>query len=72
MSEQIIWESGLDDKYHVKVIRTAPYIALAVITEGDKELARKETRLAFDASFGPDIADLQEWQEWAISVVDAL
>lgn len=68
--ELIVWSSMLDDKYTVAVTRTAPFRGELTIAEGEQVLHRESVGLSFDAPFGPDIADVAEWQELAISFID--
>jgi len=66
----IIWEAELDKKYKVYVERVEPYKGELVIKEGDKELTHKFVTIAHDAKFGPDIADVAEWERSAIDFID--
>ena len=66
----LIYSTTLDDKYIVKVERTGDYTAILIVMEGDKELLREDTTLAYRALFGPDVSDVATWQERAIKFVD--
>lgn len=68
-----IWEAKVDDKFDVWVERTAPYKGRLVVMSSNQEapLLSKEVTIAFDATFGPDIADVDDWQTWALEVIDA-
>lgn len=66
----IIWEAKLDDKYNIYVERVEPYKGQLVIKEGDKELTHKFVTIAYDAQFGPDISDVEEWQRVCIDFID--
>jgi hypothetical protein len=70
--EHIVWSSMLDNKYIVEVSRTAPYHGELTIKVGDETLHREPVDLSFDALFGPDVADVAEWQEIAIAFIDKL
>lgn len=72
MSEEIIWQSMLDDRYLVKVTRTGLYRAELTIGDGDVVLHRQDVILMYDALFGPDIDDVATWQDIAIAFVDRL
>ena len=72
MSEDAVWSSSLDDRYTVTVTRTGPYRGEFVIREGDKLLHRESVGLAYNALFGPDVDDVQRWQQLAIEFVDKL
>lgn len=64
-----VWESKLDDIYDVYVERLAPYKGLLVCKNGDATLLEKEVTITFDAIYGPDIADLQEWQDEVVKII---
>jgi len=66
----LIYSTTLDDKYIVKVERTGDYTAILIVMEGDKELLREDTTLAYRAPFGPDVSDVATWQARAIKFVD--
>ncbi len=66
----IVWKDLLDKKYDVYVERTEPYKGELVIKEGDKELIRKFVSIVYDAKFGPDAADVYEWQNICIEFID--
>lgn len=66
----IIWESTVDKKYKVYVERVEPYKGELVIKEGDKELTHKFVTISHDAMFGPDIADITEWERMCIDFID--
>ncbi len=70
MAEDAVWTSSLDDRYTVTVTRTAAYRGEFVIREGDKLLHSKSVGLAYNALFGPDVDDVQRWQQLAIDFVD--
>ena len=68
----IVWSSMLDNKYTVKVTRSAPYRGELTIANGNNVLHHEDILLSFDALFGPDVADVASWQEAAMTVVDKL
>lgn len=70
--EDVVWTSMLDRKYTVVVARVAPYVGELRIEENDKVLHSRRVRLSFDALFGPDVAEVAEWQDIAIQFVDGL
>ena len=74
-NDQIVWYTGLDDKYSVLVFRTAPYKGMLHIYKGllneDKvELNSKEVDLSYDARFGPDFNDVEKWKDYCIDFID--
>jgi hypothetical protein len=68
--ELMVWSSMLDNKFTVQVARAAPYRGELTITDGEKTPHREPVGLSFDALFGPDVADVAEWQEIAIAFVE--
>ena len=81
---KVIWENKLDDKYDIIVSRPssrsvdsdAPisaedlYKGTLTITEGQKVLFTKDVTISYGAIFGPDIADVESWQNIAIEFID--
>jgi hypothetical protein len=67
-----IWENRLDDKYDVFVEQTSGYNGFLVILEGDKELIREEVSISYGAKFGPDVADVAEWEQRCMDFIDEL
>lgn len=70
MSNEIVWNSTLDDRYDVVVTRTAPYQGELTISESGKILHRQNVGLMYGAIFGPDVADVFVWKQIAIEFVD--
>jgi hypothetical protein len=66
----LVWTSLLDGRYTVAVTRTTPYCGELTIAEGANVLFRKEVSLAYDARFGPDVADVVSWQCDVITFID--
>jgi hypothetical protein len=70
MEKDIVWHSRLDDRYDIHVERKDKYLGDLVIKEGDNELFREEVGMQYGAIFGPDVDDVQHWQDIAIQFVD--
>ena len=70
MKENEVWTPPLDHKYVVTVMREAPYRPILTITEGDQILHRESVGLMYDAKLGPDVDDVERWQEIAVRFVD--
>ena len=68
----VVWSSTLDDKYQCEVTRTAPYTGELVMKDGDKEILRQKVALSYDAAFGPDLADVNEWEEICVAKLETL
>lgn len=71
--ESIVWWSYMDDKYYVHVDRTGQYSAVLKIDtkENGVNLHSEETSLSYGAMFGPDVEDIQAWQERIVELVDS-
>jgi hypothetical protein len=68
--EDLVLSTVLDVRYAIEVRRLRPYRGELTITEGDRILFRKEVGLSYDALFGPDIGDVDNWEEEALRFVD--
>lgn len=68
----IVWEAKLDQIYQCKTERTGESTGILKIEEDDRVLFEKPVTLSFGALFGPDIADVQEWEQTCIDFVDEL
>ncbi len=70
MNRQIIWQSTLDDRYVVAVVRVAPYRGLLIISDAGEQIFSHEVGLMYNAQFGSDVADVAEWQEIILKFID--
>ena len=71
--EDIVYHDTLDQRFTCKVIRTEPYRGTFTIEdkeEANKVIFTKDVGLAYDAKFGPDIGDVQDWQSMAVKYID--
>jgi hypothetical protein len=71
MSEPV-WQSRLDDKYDVSVTQNdedAYKGTLRVVENGDV-LLEEPVGISYGAPFGPDVADVAEWQQRAAEFID--
>jgi hypothetical protein len=70
----LVWTATLDDRYVITVSRTDENSGSLRIVDSvsGNELHTAPVTLSYGALFGPDIDDVQEWQEIAVGVVDAL
>jgi hypothetical protein len=66
----LVWSATMDERYLIRVVRTEPYSGELVILDGDKELLREEVVLSYNALFGPDVFDVEAWQDRAIKFID--
>lgn len=61
--EQVLWEcrDNLNPDYYLKVIRVSPYKgSLTVLFKGEV-FYTEAVPVRFDAQFGPDFEDMNEW-----------
>ena len=70
----IIWENTLDERYMCSVTRNSQYSGQLKIfdTKLNKVLCDEEVRLSYGAAFGPDVADVNLWEERIIEIVDGV
>ena len=69
----IVWNSKLDERYLIEVRRTGELTATLLIFDhenDDEELISFDVGLLYGAPFGPDVADVAEWQEKILDFVD--
>ena len=74
-NNQIVWWANIDENYSILVFRTGQNKGTTHLYEGfldqDKvELRSKNVTLSYDARFGPDINDVEQWKTWAINIID--
>jgi len=61
-----IWQSKLDTIYDCTVERTG----LLKVTKENQVLLEREVGLSYGATFGPDIEDVEFWQEMILEFID--
>lgn len=68
----MVYENVLDGKYDLKVYRhpTDGYKGFLRLYEKEKLLMEEETFLSYGAKFGPDIADINKWQDRCCNFID--
>jgi hypothetical protein len=68
----IIWEASLDNRYDCKVERIDKSNGrLTVIdTTNNKLLLDNKVGLMYGSVFGPDISDIEHWQDLIIQTID--
>jgi hypothetical protein len=72
-SEEPVYYSTVDNgTFEVKVMRLAAYSGRLTVKvmESGEVLLDTEVGLAYQALFGPDVADVNEWQIRSIDVID--
>ena len=71
--EDLVWWATLDDRYQIEVQRASRSTGNLCIfdhDDGDKELVNWLVPLAYGAVFGPDVGDVNEWQEKVLEFID--
>lgn len=69
----LVWRARLDTRYLVEVQRTDDYHGKLLIFDHereDQEIAHWDVGLSYGAVFGPDTADVQEWEEKVTDFID--
>lgn len=68
----LIYENSLDGgKYKLKVLRTRPYMGRLTLTRDDAVVLERDVAIMYDAPFGPDVEDIQAWQQLSTAAADA-
>ncbi|KKQ32205.1 MAG: hypothetical protein US45_C0025G0008 [Candidatus Nomurabacteria bacterium GW2011_GWA1_37_20] len=70
---QLVWRSKLDDRYLIEAHRIDNRngkIFAFDHNKNDQEIFSMDVGLSYGAMFGPDVADVQEWQEKVIDFID--
>lgn len=71
----LIWYAELDQRYQVEVHRTSPDTGNLYIFDHEdnaKQLMELGVNLSYGAQFGPDLADVQQWERIVIEFIDKL
>lgn len=68
--KNVVWKSTLDGRYEVAVTRTASFQGELTLSEAGQVLFRQPVGLMYGAIFGPDVGDVEAWQEIAVYFVD--
>lgn len=70
-----VWEQTVDNgRYRCRVERTGAYTGTLIVErDGDSgpPILSRDVGLAYQAIFGPDVADVAEWQSLCIEAIDA-
>lgn len=72
MNEQVYFNTVDVGRFTVEVVRTLPYTGQLRVWVSDtkEELVNKEVLLSYDAKFGPDIEDVQDWKITAMQAIN--
>lgn len=53
--------------------RTTPRRGVLIVTDHDgHELGRRDVTISYDAIFGPDVADVPDWERVACEIIDGV
>jgi hypothetical protein len=67
----LVYESSLDGgKYRLNVRRTKPYLGHLTLTRDSVVVLERDVGIMYDAPFGPDVEDIQTWQQLATEAAD--
>jgi len=67
------WARVLDARYGMEVQRVEPYrgkYCIFDLDDNDRLIFSEDVNISHDAIFGPDIADVYEWSERGIEIID--
>lgn len=72
-NRDVVWEATLDNRYQIQVQRTDSHQGELIVYDPrtEKTLFQESTTLHYGARFGPDVADIQRWQQQALEVIDS-
>lgn len=71
--EDVIWADTVDNgAWEAKVVGTSDRAGELTVTESatGQVVHRETVGLSYGAVFGPDVADLSQWQDTVINVID--
>jgi hypothetical protein len=71
---RVVWWSRLDGRYQIEVQRLDERQGVLRIFDhanGNTQIHDEPVGLSYGAVFGPDVADVDDWRERAVRVVDA-
>jgi len=67
-----IWEQTVDQGTYVCYVeRLSDYTGMLYVERSGEEVMKEPVGLSYRALFGPDVADVAEWQERCIEAIDA-
>lgn len=67
-----VWTATVDGRYECRVLRTESYRGELLVRDKatGEERTIKPVTLSFDALFGPDVMDVADWQDAALTFID--
>jgi hypothetical protein len=73
-AEDFVWQATVDrGTWSCQVVGTGEYRGVLTVTRvrDGKEILQQEVGLSYGAVFGPDVADVAEWQDLSITAIDS-
>jgi hypothetical protein len=69
---KMVWAAILDKRYKLEVVREKVGATFRIYDSGnnDELIHEQKVNLMFGARFGPDMADVAEWQQIGCKIVD--
>ncbi len=68
----LVYENSLDGgKYKLRVLREKPYLGRLTLTRDDVIVHERDVGIMYDAPYGPDVEDIQTWQQISTDAADA-
>ena len=70
---RVVWWSRLDKRYQIEVQRSGEKSGILIIfdhNDGNKAIFKSNVNLSYGAVFGPDVMDVELWQNMATDAVD--
>ena len=70
--EHTVWSATLDEVWECVVRRTGGYTGVLTVSKaGEAPILTKDVGLSYGAVFGPDVADVADWEQLSVEAVDA-
>jgi len=66
----VIWTNVVDKKYQVQVTRTEDRKGVLKVKLDGVVIGEEDVTISYGAQFGPDAADVNDWCDSAIKIVD--
>ena len=69
----LVWWTRLDGRWQIEVHHTSDYAGVLCVFDTQNDLhclAQQEVSISYSAPFGPDVADVADWQAIALELVD--
>lgn len=70
---EVVWRTKVDDRYLVEVrgvSRSKGELLIFDHKNNDEKIAGWDVALSYGAVFGPDVADVKDWEEKVLDFID--